>query len=190
MGRKGEPYWEAHRTSGLLAVRWQCYCWAQYGRDNGWKRRLFLVPRPLSHLMMAGWVCAVVLTPSSMYSWYFEQAAVWPLIWERPTWIESKDPYQTQCQDRLVCIYLQSPHCLPWAWQLSKSYHEPQTKIQLLSALSPDAPGYHIPCKTPQMTEWQPRAQQLSSSDPTQPDIQHKLASVYVSTPANSCGRT
>lgn len=30
--------------------------------------------------MMAGWLWAVVLTPSSMYSWYFEQAAVWLLI--------------------------------------------------------------------------------------------------------------
>lgn len=42
--------------------------------------------------MMVGWLFAVDLTPSSMYSWYLVQTAVWPLIWAKPTWVSEQEP--------------------------------------------------------------------------------------------------
>lgn len=76
-----------HTTCRASRACWEVQCstrpsWSrfwqlQYGQVN--------VKRFGTGLMMAGWLWAVVLTPSSMYSWYFEQAAVWLLICERPT---------------------------------------------------------------------------------------------------------
>lgn len=146
------------------------------------------VPPPsTSHPIMLGWVWAVVLTPSSIYSWYLEHAAVWPLIWDRPTWksrkhkasmvmhfIKKHTDLSTFIIDNSL-TYLNSfdySHCFT-NWQTARHI-----------------PVLHSPCRPPLRCVWGPLGQWLWPSGPVLPYKRHTLASGAAGTPADNFDKT